>query len=140
MISLSDLAIWCCIIHLLSNHIGLYFLYLQILYLVQVQLRTEVLHIPSSPQLGFERMTSISWEYLSCHWDAYSNHSAISDFKYHYFKYGLGQKYSCYVVTGHVKMPCLLLINVTVMKPFPLLINVTVTVTYPLLIKVTVII
>ena len=29
---------------------------------------------------GFELTTSRSWQYTSCHWDACSNHSAISDF------------------------------------------------------------
>ena len=47
---------------------------------VQVRLRTEVLHTPSSTQVGFELMTSRSWQYISCHWDPWSNHSAISDF------------------------------------------------------------
>ena len=47
---------------------------------VQVQLRSEVLCTPSSTQLGFKLMTSRSWQYISCHGDAYSNHSAISDF------------------------------------------------------------
>ena len=58
----------------------------QILFLVQVQLRTEVLHTPSSTRLGFELMISrswwyffLKWWYISCHWDACSNHSAISD-------------------------------------------------------------
>ena len=48
------------------------------LILVQVWLRTEVLHTPSSTDRG-----SNSWppdhDYISCHWDACSNHSAISD-------------------------------------------------------------
>ena len=50
--------------------------------LVQVQLRTEVLRTPSSIWLGFELMTSRSWQYISCPWDACSNHSAISDFHF----------------------------------------------------------
>ena len=47
--------------------------------LVQVQLRTEGLCTPSSTQLGFELMTSRPWQYILCHWDACSNHLAISD-------------------------------------------------------------
>ena len=43
-------------------------------------LRTEVLCTPSSIWMGFKLMTSRSWQYISCHWDACSNHSAISDF------------------------------------------------------------
>ena len=35
---------------------------------------------PSSTQPGFELLTSRSWQYISCHWDACSNHSPISDF------------------------------------------------------------
>ena len=50
-----------------------------IIYLVQVRIRTEVLRTPSSTQVGFELMTSWSWQYISCHWDACSNHLAISD-------------------------------------------------------------
>ena len=41
---------------------------------------------------GFELMTSRSWQYISCHWDAYSNHLVIS-YLYVWFKYDLGQKY-----------------------------------------------
>ena len=41
---------------------------------------TEVLHTPSSTRLRFELMTSRYWQYASCHWDACSNHLAISDF------------------------------------------------------------
>ena len=48
-------------------------------YLVQVQLRTEVLRTPSSIRLGFELMSSRSWQYIPCHWDSCSNQSAISD-------------------------------------------------------------
>ena len=54
------------------------------IFLVQVRLTTEVLCNPSSTQSttwpGFELMTSRSWQHISCHWDACSNHSAISDF------------------------------------------------------------
>ena len=50
--------------------------------LVQVWLRTEVLCIPSSIRPGFELMTSSSWQDISCHWDACSNHLAISDYPY----------------------------------------------------------
>ena len=46
---------------------------------VQVQLRTEVLCSTSFTRPGFELMTSRSWQYTSCHWNACSNHSAISD-------------------------------------------------------------
>ena len=49
---------------------------------IQVWLRTEVLSTPSLTRLGFELVTSRSWQYFSCHhWDACSNHLAISDFK-----------------------------------------------------------
>ena len=34
---------------------------------------------PSWPDLGFVLMTSWSWQYISCNWDACSNHYAISD-------------------------------------------------------------
>ena len=51
-----------------------------IIFLVQVRLRTEVLSTPSSTPPGFELMTSRSWQLISCHWDACSNHLAISDF------------------------------------------------------------
>ena len=52
-----------------------------LLCLVQVQLRTEVLRTPSLTRLGFNlTTTSRSWQYISCHWDACSNHLAISDF------------------------------------------------------------
>ena len=34
---------------------------------------------PSSTRPGFELLISRSWQYISCHWDACSNHSAISD-------------------------------------------------------------
>ena len=36
---------------------------------------------PTRP--GFELITSRSWRYISCHWDACSNHLAISDWKPH---------------------------------------------------------
>ena len=35
---------------------------------------------PKFDPSGFELMTSRSWQYIPCHWDACSNHSAISDF------------------------------------------------------------
>ena len=54
---------------------------------VQVQLRTEVPSTPRSTQSWLELMTSRPWQYILCHWDVFSNHSAISDF------YNLGQKY-----------------------------------------------
>ena len=38
-----------------------------IIFFDQVQLRTEVLRTPSSTRLGFELMTSISWQYISIH-------------------------------------------------------------------------
>ena len=50
------------------------------MFLVQVRLRAEVLRNPSSTRPRFELMTSRLWQYISCHWDACSNHSAISDF------------------------------------------------------------
>ena len=49
-------------------------------FMVQVWLKTEVLHSPSLTWPGFELMTSRSWQYLSCHWDACSNHLTIIDF------------------------------------------------------------
>ena len=50
------------------------------IFLAQVPLRAEVLRTPSSTWVGFELMTSRSWQYISCHWDACFNHLAISDF------------------------------------------------------------
>ena len=47
--------------------------------LVQIQLRTEVLCTPSLTRPGFELMTSRSWQYILCHRDTCSDHSAISD-------------------------------------------------------------
>ena len=47
------------------------------IFLLQVRLRTEVPRTPSSTRLGFELMTSRSWQYSSCHWDACSNHSGM---------------------------------------------------------------
>ena len=35
----------------------------------------------------FDLVTSRSWQYISCCWDACSNHSAISDFSYFYLFY-----------------------------------------------------
>ena len=50
--------------------------------------RRKVLCVSSKYRLGsghgvleFELMTSRSWQYISCHWDACSNHTAISDFQ-----------------------------------------------------------
>ena len=43
---------------------------LKLIFLVQVRLWTEH-HAPLS---GLELMTSRSWQYISCHWDACSNH------------------------------------------------------------------
>ena len=51
----------------------------QLIFLVEVRLRIEVLRASSSIQMGFELMTSRSWQYISCHWDSCSTHSAISD-------------------------------------------------------------
>ena len=51
---------------------------------VLVRLWTEVLRTQSSTQLGFELVTSRSWQYISCHWDACSNLSAISDYNWKY--------------------------------------------------------
>ena len=50
----------------------------KVFFLVQVRLGTEVLCTPSSTWQGFELMTSRSWQYISCHWAACSNHSAIT--------------------------------------------------------------
>ena len=47
-------------------------------FFAQVRLRTEVPSTPSSTRPGLELMTARSWQYISCHWDACSNHSAIS--------------------------------------------------------------
>ena len=52
------------------------------IFLVQVRLRTEVLRTLSLTRLGFKLMTSRSWQYIPCHWDACSNHLAISDLIY----------------------------------------------------------
>ena len=50
-------------------------------FFVQVRLdRIEVLRTSSATWLGFKLMTSLSWQYISCHWDACSNHSAINEF------------------------------------------------------------
>ena len=51
---------------------------------VKVRLRTEVglLRTPSSTRPGLELMTSRSCKYISCHWDACSNHLAIKVFPY----------------------------------------------------------
>ena len=38
---------------------------------------TEVLRTPSSNPTGFKLMTSRSWQYISCHWDACSNYTDI---------------------------------------------------------------
>ena len=48
------------------------------MFLVKVRLRAQVLRTTS---WGFRLMTSRSWQYTSCHREACSNHSAISDFK-----------------------------------------------------------
>ena len=48
--------------------------------LIQVRLGTEVLRTPSSTRLGFKLTTSRSWQYTSCHWNAFSNHYASSDY------------------------------------------------------------
>ena len=50
--------------------------------LVQVRLRAEVPRTPSSAWAGLELMTSSSWQYISCHWEACYNHLAISDCPY----------------------------------------------------------
>ena len=50
------------------------------IFLVQVRIRTEVLPTKSLTRSGFELMTSRSWQYTPCHWDACSNHSVINDF------------------------------------------------------------
>ena len=50
---------------------------------VQVRLRTEVLRTTSLTRPGFKLMTSRSWQYILCHWDTCSNHSAITDFLIH---------------------------------------------------------
>ena len=43
---------------------------IQIVFLVQVRLRAEVTMHPISTLPGFKLMTSRSWQYISCHWDA----------------------------------------------------------------------
>ena len=40
---------------------------------------TVVQCTPSSTQLGFESMTSRSWQYILCPWEVCPNHSAIMD-------------------------------------------------------------
>ena len=50
------------------------------IFLVQVRLRTKVPHTRRTIRPGVELMTFRSWQYISCHWDACSNHSAVSDF------------------------------------------------------------
>ena len=57
--------------HLHQYH---YFMRKFSIFLVQVRLRTDIPCTPSSIRLGFELMTSRSWRYTSCHWDACSNH------------------------------------------------------------------
>ena len=42
--------------------------------------KQEVLRYPNSTWLGFELVTSRSWQYISCHWDACFNHLAIIEF------------------------------------------------------------
>ena len=64
-------SIWCL-------QIG-FFLSYWLVFLVQVRLRTEVLHTPSSTRPGFKLTTSRSWQHISSHWDACSYHSTISD-------------------------------------------------------------
>ena len=54
--------------------------YFSIILFVQVRLRTAVLRTLSLTRLGFELMTSRSWQHISCHWDACSNNSPISDY------------------------------------------------------------
>ena len=56
------------------------------IFLVQVRLRTEMLWTPNLTWPRFELMTSRSWLtitmiMISCHWDDWSNHLAISDLK-----------------------------------------------------------
>ena len=55
-----------------------------VIFLVPVWCRTEVLCTPNSTRPGSELMTSRSWQYISCHWDTCSNHLAISDFPQFY--------------------------------------------------------
>ena len=45
----------------------------------QLRLRTEVLRTSSSTRPGFKLMTSRSWQHITYHWDACSNHLVISD-------------------------------------------------------------
>ena len=60
------------LIHVCSQHV--FSQKIQQICLVQVQLSTEVPRTPSSAQSGLELMTSRSWQYISSHWDACSNH------------------------------------------------------------------
>ena len=55
-------------------------------------------------RVGFELMTSRSWQYISCHWDACSNHLAISAFNLTSLQFlllflfqSLSTKWSCHV-------------------------------------------
>ena len=50
-----------------------------LMFFAQVRLRKEVLRTPSLTRLGFELMTSRSWQHISCHWYPCSNRLAISD-------------------------------------------------------------
>ena len=54
--------------------------FILIFVLFKYDFRTEVLYTPSSTRLGFKLMTSRSLQYISCHIEDCSNHSAISDF------------------------------------------------------------
>ena len=68
-------------------------------YLIQVRLRTEVPSTPSSTRPGLELMTSRSWQHISWHWHACSNHLPISDF----FFYAVtnSHKYSFFIQWVH---------------------------------------
>ena len=47
-------------------------------FLAQVWVNTEALRTSSSTRPGFKLMTSRSWQYISCHWDACSNHGLMT--------------------------------------------------------------
>ena len=47
---------------------------------IKYDLGQKYYYAPPTPRPGFELMNSRLWQYSSCHWDACSNHLAISDF------------------------------------------------------------
>ena len=71
-----------CSIHVFALYVDVEFVFITIFgikYDLGQKYYAPGLRTPSSTLLGFELMTSRSWQYISCHWDTCSNHSAISD-------------------------------------------------------------